>query len=369
MIRLLDRLAGPLLRMVDAEDAHRLAVLGLKFPVFAEKAEEDPRLAVRAIRLDFPNPIGMAAGFDKHAEVPDSLLKLGFGFVEIGTVTPRPQAGNPRPRLFRLPSDEAVINRLGFNSQGADAVLRRLAARKRQRGIVGVNIGANKESADRIADYVSLVGSLAAVADYFAVNISSPNTPGLRDLQQAGALDELLGRVMDAREAAHTGKPAVLIKIAPDLTLRELDDVIVATRRHQIDGMIIGNTTVTRPATLRDKRTAMEAGGLSGRPLFPLATRMLAETYIRVEGAFPLVGVGGIDSGEAAIAKIKAGAALIQIYSALVFHGIDLIPRIKSALLNTLARSGPAEIQALVGVDAAAMTRQPWPVPQSQQPH
>jgi dihydroorotate dehydrogenase len=363
VIGLVDRLARPLLHMFDAEDAHRLAICALKFPVFADRASDDPRLAVRAFRLDFPNPIGMAAGFDKHAEVPDALLKLGFGFVEIGTVTPRPQVGNPRPRLFRLPSDEAVINRLGFNSQGADAVLRRLAARIKERGIVGANIGANKDSVDRIADYVDLTGTLAPVIDYFAVNISSPNTPGLRELQQAGRFDELLVRVMEAREQASTeaGKPPVLIKIAPDLGLRELDDIVGPARRHHVDGMIIGNTTVTRPATLRDKGTAMETGGLSGRPLFPLATRMLAETYVRVEGAFPLIGVGGIDSGEAALAKIRAGATLIQLYSALLFHGIGLVARIKSELSNALARGGHAGVGAFIGADAVAMTGEPWP--------
>jgi dihydroorotate dehydrogenase len=365
VIGLLDWLVRPLLGALDAEDAHRFAIHALKFPVFANKDADDPRLAVGAFRLNFPNPIGMAAGFDKHAEVPDALLNLGFGFVEIGTVTPRPQAGNPRPRLFRLPSDAAVINRLGFNSQGAEAVLRRLAARTSRRGIVGANIGANRDSTDRIADYVKLIEILAPVASYFTVNISSPNTPGLRELQQAGRLDELLARVMNARERAsrEAGTPPLLIKIAPDLTLRELDDVISAARRHNVDGMIIGNTTVARPATLRDKKTAMEAGGLSGRPLFPLATRMLAESYVRIEGTFPLIGVGGIDSGAAAIAKIRAGATLIQIYSALVFHGVRLIARIKSELVNVLAQGGHAGIKALVGADTAAITREPWPPP------
>jgi dihydroorotate dehydrogenase len=352
-----------LLRLLDEENAHRVAIRGLKFPVFANRTGDDPRLAVRACRLDFSNPIGMAAGFDKHAEVPDALLKLGFGFVEIGTVTPRPQEGNPRPRVFRLPDDDAVINRLGFNSEGAGAVLRRLAMRTRRRGIVGANIGANKESADRVADYVGLIGTFAPVVDYLTVNISSPNTPGLRDLQQAGRLDALLAQVMDAREKAGRGNgaPPVLLKIAPDLTLRELDDIIGAARRHHVDGMIIGNTTVTRPVTLRDKRTGMEAGGLSGRPLFPLATRMLAETYVRVEGAFPLIGVGGIDSGKAALAKIRAGATLIQLYSALVFHGIDLIARIKSELVDALAHGGHSGIGALVGADAVAVTGERWP--------
>lgn len=361
MIGLLESLARPLLRMLDPEDAHRLALLGLKIPPLVKLTADDPRLAVRAFGLDFPNPVGMAAGFDKHGEVPDALLKLGFGFVEIGTVTPLPQSGNPRPRLFRLDRDQAVINRLGFNSEGAAAVLRRLAARANKGGIVGVNIGANKDSADRIADYVRLIETFAPVASYFSVNISSPNTPGLRKLQQRKMFDELLMRVVEARSRASGKKPTpLLIKVAPDLALGELDDVVAAARRRHIDGMIIGNTTVARPPTLRDA-AAREAGGLSGRPLFALATRMLAETYVRVEGAFPLIGVGGIDSGQAAIAKIRAGASLIELYSALVFHGLGLIATIKSELSDALRRGGCARIGELVGADATAITAENWP--------
>jgi dihydroorotate dehydrogenase len=363
VIGLFDSLARPMLRMLDPEDAHRLAIHALKFPPFVKLVADDPRLAVRAFGLNFPNPVGMAAGFDKNAEVPGALLKLGFGFVEVGTVTPLPQAGNPRPRLFRLNRDQGVINRLGFNSEGADAVLRRLAARANEAGIVGVNIGANKESADRIADYVRLIETFAPVASYFTVNISSPNTPGLRELQRAKLLDSLLARVVDARArmSREAGPTPVLIKIAPDLTLNELDDLVGAARRHRVDGMIIGNTTLARPQGLRDPATAREAGGLSGRPLFALATRMLAETYVRVEGAFPLIGVGGIDSGEAALAKIRAGACLIQLYSALVFHGLRLVTTIKSELSDTLRRHGRARLDELVGADAAAITAEKWP--------
>jgi dihydroorotate dehydrogenase len=363
VIGLLEAFARPLLRMLDAEDAHRLAVYALKFPPFVKLVADDPRLAVRAFGLNFPNPIGMAAGFDKHAEVPDALLKLGFGFVEVGTVTPVPQSGNPRPRVFRLPHDQGVINRLGFNSEGADAVLRRLAARASAGGIVGVNVGANRESVDRIADYVRLIETFAPVVGYFSVNISSPNTPGLRELQQAKMFDELLARVMDARArmSREAGITPVLIKIAPDLTLSELDDLVGGARRHRVDGMIVGNTTLARPPTLRDQATAKEAGGLSGRPLFTRATRMLAETYVRVEGAFPLIGVGGIDSGATALAKIRAGACLIQLYSALVFHGLRLVAGIKSDLSNELRRGGHAGIDELVGADAAAMTAETWP--------
>jgi dihydroorotate dehydrogenase len=362
VIGLLESLARPVLRMLDPEDAHRLAIQALKLPPFGKPVADDPRLAVRAFGLNFPNPVGMAAGFDKHAEVPDALLKLGFGFVEVGTVTPLPQSGNPRPRLFRLDRDEGVINRLGFNSEGAAAVLRRLAARANEGGIVGVNIGANRESADRIADYVRLIETFAPVASYFSINISSPNTPGLRELQQAKMLDHLLARVVEARTRMSrvAGTTPLLVKIAPDLTLGELDDIVGAARRHRVDGMIIGNTTVARPA-LRDQATAREAGGLSGRPLFALATRMLAETYVRVEGAFPLVGVGGIDSGETAVAKIRAGACLIELYSALVFHGLRLVATIKSELSEALRRGGQARIDELVGTDAAAMTAETWP--------
>jgi dihydroorotate dehydrogenase len=364
VIGLFDAIARPMLRMLDPEDAHRLAIHALKFPPWVKLVADDPRLAVRAFGLNFPNPVGLAAGFDKHGEVPDALLKLGFGFVEVGTVTPLPQVGNPRPRVFRLNRDQGVINRLGFNSEGADAVLRRLAARASAGGIVGVNIGANKDSADRIADYVRSIETFAPVVSYFSVNISSPNTPGLRELQRAGVLEDLLARVVDARArmSRAAGTTPVLIKIAPDLTLNELDDIVGAARRHRVDGMIIGNTTVTRPQSLRDQVIAGEAGGLSGRPLFALATRMLAETYVRVEGAFPLIGVGGIDSGEAALAKIRAGACLIQLYTALVFHGVRLVAAIKSELSNVLHRHGHAELDELVGADAAAITAEKWPV-------
>jgi dihydroorotate dehydrogenase len=363
VIGLLESLARPLLRMLDPEDAHRLAIQALKVPPFVKVVADDPRLAVRAFGLDFPNPIGMAAGFDKHGEVPDALLKLGFAFVEVGTVTPMPQSGNPRPRVFRLNRDQAVINRLGFNSDGAVAVRSRLAARAENGGIVGLNIGANRDSTDRIADYVRLIETLAPVASYFSVNISSPNTPGLRGLQQGEMLDSLLARVMEARTrvSRETGTIPLLIKIAPDLTLAELDDIVSAARKHRIDGMIVGNTTLARPPTLRERPIATEAGGLSGRPLFALATRMLAETYVRVEGAFPLIGVGGIDSGEAAVAKIRAGACLVELYSALVFHGLQLVATIKSELSDALRRGGWSRIDQLVGLDATKLTAQSWP--------
>jgi dihydroorotate dehydrogenase len=319
---------------------------------------------VRAFGLNFPNPIGMAAGFDKNAEVSDALLRLGFGFVEIGTVTPKPQTGNPRPRIFRLERDEAVVNRLGFNNDGAEAVLRRLAARAHRGGIVGVNVGANKDSPDRTADYVSLIETFAPVASYFTVNVSSPNTPGLRNLQQAQALDDLLARVIDARERVrqNAGDSPVLLKIAPDLSLAELDDVVHIARSRRVDGMIVTNTTLARPSTLREQLRAKQSGGMSGRPLFRLSTRMVAETYVRAEGAFPLIGVGGIDSGGAALTKIRAGASLIQLYSALIYKGVGLVDDIKSDLSSTLLRTGRDSLSEIVGADAATITAEDWPV-------
>jgi dihydroorotate dehydrogenase len=361
VIGLFDRLARPLLRALDPEDAHALSLQALKYAPLIRNVTHDQRLGVRAFGLNYPNPIGIAAGYDKGGDVPDALLRLGFGFVEVGTITPRPQPGNPRPRLFRLDADEGVINRLGFNSPGADAVLARLATRTGG-GIVGVNVGANRDTADRGADYVRLIEMFAPVASYFTVNVSSPNTPGLRDLQQARALDDLLARVVAARERAalRGGATPVLLKIAPDLTLSELDDVVAVARRRRVDGMIVGNTTVSRPASLRDPK-GKEAGGLSGKPLFQLATRMLAETFVRAENVFPLIGVGGIDSGAAAVAKLRAGASLVQFYSGLVFRGLGLIGEIKAELLRALEASRVAGLADLAGVDAPAITGEAWP--------
>jgi dihydroorotate dehydrogenase len=356
------RLARPFLHALDPEDAHRLAVGMLKFAPLPAAAPDDKRLAVRAFGLNFPNPIGIAAGFDKNAEVPDALFRLGFGFVEAGTITPLPQPGNARPRVFRLDADQGVINRLGFNSEGAAAVLRRLAARAPAGGVVGINVGANKDAPDRIADYVELIERFASVASYVAVNISSPNTPGLRNMQQAAVLDDLLARVIDARErvAPQAGPTPVLLKIAPDLTLGDLDDVVGIARSRRVDGMIVGNTTVSRPR-LRDAEKAKEQGGLSGRPLFALSNRILAETYVRVEGVFPLIGAGGIDSGAAALAKIRAGATLVQLYSGLVFRGLGLIADIKKTLLATLERDRKASLADYIGADAASVTAENWP--------
>ncbi|HEX9215197.1 MAG TPA: quinone-dependent dihydroorotate dehydrogenase [Bradyrhizobium sp.] len=363
MIRAFDALSLPVLRWLDPEDAHRLAIQGLRFLPPGKPRLDDPKLAVRAFGLNFPNPIGMAAGFDKSAEVPDALLRLGFGFVEIGSVTPKPQAGNPRPRLFRLERDEAVINRMGFNNDGAEVALRRLAARAQHGGLVGVNVGANKDSPDRVADYVKLIETFAPVASYFTVNVSSPNTPGLRNLQEGALLDDLLAKVIDARERVRqkAGDTPVLLKIAPDLSLAQLDDVVQVARSRRVDGMIVSNTTIARPSTLREEMRAKEQGGLSGRPLFRLSTRMVAETYVRVEGAFPLIGVGGVDSGGAALTKIRAGASLIQLYSSLVYKGLGLVDEIKRDLTSTLLRTGRDSLSEIVGADAATLTAEDWP--------
>ncbi len=363
MIDFFERLTRPFLQAIDPEDAHGLTITMLKYAPLPKAAADDKRLAVRAFGLNFPNPVGVPAGLDKNAEIPDALLRLGFGFVEVGTVTPLPQRGNPRPRVFRLEADRGVINRLGFNSQGGQVVLKRLAARAAGGGIVGVNIGANKDSRERVVDYVSMIKQFAQVASYVTINISSPNTPGLRELQQAEALDDLLARVIEARDhvSRDAGPTPVLLKIAPDLSLAQLDDVVGVARARRVDGMIVGNTTVARPPSLRERAKAKEAGGLSGHPLFPLATRMLAETFVRIEGVFPLIGVGGIDSGAAALAKFRAGASLVQVYSGLVFRGLGLLGEIKSALLAALSRGGLQSLVELTGADAAAVTAEPWP--------
>jgi dihydroorotate dehydrogenase len=346
----------------DPERAHELAVKTLELGLYPRASgPDDSRLRQTVFGLDFPNPIGMAAGFDKNAKVPRELLAMGFGFVEVGTLTPRPQPGNPAPRIFRSATERAIVNRLGFNNDGHDAALVRL--RSRPSGIVGVNIGAGKDSADRVADYVQGIERFRSVASYFTVNVSSPNTPGLRDLQEAKSLDDLLARVVEARDHANrrAGPVPVLLKVAPDLSLSQLDDVVGVARKHRVDGMIVGNTTISRPQSLRDRDRGKEIGGLSGRPLFKLSTRMLAETYVRAEGAFPLIGVGGIDSGSTAIAKIKAGASLLQLYTGLVYRGLGLVDQIKSDLVAALKRGQRDSLSSMVGSDAAAITAESWP--------
>lgn len=348
MLSLLD-FALPLARRLDPEDAHRLAVRALATLPFPRAARDDSRLAVSAFGLLFPNPVGLAAGFDKNAEVPDAALRLGFGFVEVGTLTPRPQAGNPRPRVFRLTADEGLINRLGFNNEGVEAARTRLGARGGLTGIVGVNVGANRDSRDRIADYAKGIERLAPFASYLTVNVSSPNTPGLRELQAGALLDDLLARAIEARDRTAPSKP-MLVKISPDLSLAELDDLVAVAKRRGIDGMIVSNTTVSRARDLRDPN-AHEPGGLSGRPLFALSTWMLSEAYQRVERAFPLVGVGGIDSVEAAWRKIRAGASLLQLYTGLTYKGLGLVRTIKQGLLDRLVRGGHRSLGEIVGID------------------
>ena len=357
MISRLFPLARPLLHALDPETAHNLTLKALGLMPPGSPATADPMLAQRLFGLSFPNPVGLAAGFDKNAEVPDAMLRQSFGFVEVGTLTPKPQDGNPRPRLFRLSADQAVINRFGFNNEGHAAAHARLARRIGRPGIVGVNIGANKDAPDRAADYAAGIAAFSDLADYFTVNVSSPNTPGLRDLQARDALDDLLARVMDARDAAPRRRP-VLLKIAPDLALEGLDDAVAVARARGVDGMIVSNTTIARPSGLREATLARETGGLSGKPLFTLSTRMLAETWLRVESAFPLVGAGGIDSPETALAKIRAGASLIQLYSALVYQGTELVVRIVKGLREAAAATPGTSIAALVGKDAEAVTKE-----------
>ncbi len=361
MIEFLDALTRALLLRLDAELAHRLAVGALALLPLPSAPPDDPSLTVEAFGLSFPNPIGLAAGFDKNADVPGKILRFGFGFAEIGTVTPRPQPGNPRPRVFRLRSERAIINRYGFNSAGHDHVAQRLAqfcksraVRPAARGLVAVNLGANKDSADRVGDYIAGIKVFAALADLFVINISSPNTPGLRDLQHTDALDDLLARTLAARDEAAqaSGRKPLLVKIAPDLTQRELDSIIGVARARAIDGLIISNTTLARPAALRDRVTAAEQGGLSGRPLFEASTRLLAQAFLRVEGQFPLIGVGGVESAATAVAKIEAGATLIELYSALVYEGLGLVASIKRGLVAQLAEGRYRHLSEATGAKA-----------------
>jgi dihydroorotate dehydrogenase len=346
-------LLRPLLWALPSETAHRLALAALAAGLVGRADAPDPPILRQQLwGMEFPNPLGMAAGFDKDAQVPDALLRLGFGFTEIGTVTPRPQPGNAKPRLFRLAADAALINRLGFNSGGLDRVVSRLRARGRRAGIVGVNVGKNRDSTDAVADYAEGVQRTAALADYLVVNISSPNTPGLRALQARVMLEKLLCDVLAAR-AISGASPPLLVKIAPDLSAEECADIAAVALATGVDGIIVANTTVERPPSLRSPQAA-EAGGLSGRPLFELSTAVLAEMYRLTEGRLPLIGVGGVASAADAYAKIRAGASLVQLYSALVFAGPALVGRIKTGLAELLRHDGFTSIGDAVGADHAA---------------
>ncbi len=350
----LAKVAGPVLKCLPAETAHRAAINGLKIAPPAKALSPDPRLAVEVLGLKVPNPLGLAAGFDKNAEVPGAMLKLGFGFVEVGTLTPRPQDGNARPRLFRLREDGAVINRFGFNNEGFERARARLARRSPglAMGVLGVNLGANKDATDRAADYVLGVRIFAGLADYLTINISSPNTPGLRDLQRREALDDLITRVVGARDETEPRRP-LMLKIAPDLDARGLEDIVATALTRRIDGLIISNTTVARPATLTS-RNRSESGGLSGRPLFEPSTRLLAQAYLLTGGAMPLIGCGGVEDAETALAKIEAGANLVQLYTGLALKGAEIVEEILNGLSRAVEARGVNRIGELVGARAGA---------------
>jgi dihydroorotate dehydrogenase len=343
---------GTLIRTLEPERAHRLTIRALRGGLLPHAAaSNDPILETKLWDLSFANPIGLAAGFDKNAEVPDAMLALGFGFVEVGTVTPEPQPGNPRPRLFRLPEDAAVINRMGFNNDGIAAAARRLVRRREavRTGLVGANVGPNKGLADPAAACAAAVGSLCAHVDYLVVNVSSPNTPGLRALQRRAELARLLDAAREGRDAAGSTTP-LLVKVAPDLSGEERAEIAEVVLQAGIDGLVATNTTISRPASLVGRHCG-EAGGLSGAPLFELSTQVLADFYRLTEGRLPLIGVGGIASGAQAYAKIRSGASLVQLYTALVYHGPALVTRIARELAELLRRDGFASVADAVGAD------------------
>jgi dihydroorotate dehydrogenase len=347
------RVVRPLLLRLDPERAHRAAIMALRLGlVKAQREPDDPVLACRVMGREFPNPIGLAAGFDKDAEALDALLDMGFGFVEAGSVTPRPQPGNPRPRLFRLTEDAAVINRYGFNSQGLEAFVARLQRRAR-RGIVGANVGKNRNTEDAAADYVTGIEAVCGLADYLVCNVSSPNTPGLRGLQARAPIEQLFARVLQARRRSAPDPqrlPPLLAKVGPDLTEEQVFDIAEAAIAAGIDGLIVGNTTLERPPGLRSRHKT-EAGGLSGRPLTGQANACLTAMYRYTRGRIALIGCGGIASGADAYARIRAGADLVQLYSALVFQGPALVQRIKRELARLLRADGFVRVADAVGID------------------
>ena len=343
--------ATALMRTLPAETAHRTTIKALKTglgPVTVKKP--DPVLSINVGGLELSNPVGLAPGFDKDAEVPDAMLAAGFGFVECGTVTPMPQVGNPKPRLFRLTEDNAVINRMGFNNSGLDIFKKRLQSRQGNGGIVGANLGANKDSTDRIADYVTGLSALWGLADYFTINISSPNTPGLRDLQASDAMDDLLGRVQEARTRLTGDKPSppIFLKVAPDLDHAQVERITDQARSYGMNAIIVSNTTIDRPDSLKSEHKG-EAGGLSGAPLFKKSTRMLKEFAAAADGRIDLIGVGGISNGGEAYAKIRAGAKAVQLYSALVYGGPGLVMDIREDLTQRLKADGFTSLEDAVG--------------------
>jgi dihydroorotate dehydrogenase len=343
--------AIPLLRWMDPERAHRLALKALRSGLAGRDSRaDDPALAVDVMGLHFSNPIGLAAGFDKNALAATALMRLGFGFVETGTVTPRPQFGNPLPRLFRLEADRAVINRNGFNNDGLEAYLARFGAVPPGAVPLGANVGINKDNADPERDYPALIAAVAQRADYIVINVSSPNTPGLRDLQSEARLKSILAAV----NRAVPRRPPLLVKIAPDLADAGIAAVVETCVAGGVQGLIVSNTTISRPAGLRSAN-AMQAGGLSGAPLFALSTRVLARTYLLARGRLALIGVGGVQTGAHALAKIQAGADLVQLYSEFAYAGPALIPRLKRELLAALRQAGFAQVRDAVGTDATRL--------------
>ncbi len=341
-------LIRPALFLIDAETAHGLSLAALRMMPLSQAAAPDAVLAQTVAGMAFPNPVGLAPGYDKNAEVARMILRLGFGFTEVGTLTPLAQAGNPRPRLFRLPEDKAVINRMGFNNEGHAAAALRLSAWRRSAsdGVLGINIGANKDSEDRVADYVAGVVAMAPLADYLTVNISSPNTPGLRALQDKSALDDLLAAVM----AARNGATPIFLKVAPDLERADIDDIVEISLKHKVAALIVSNTTISRPP-LKSHHSG-ESGGLSGAPLRDMAQQRLRDFRQSSGGEMPLIGVGGISSAEDAYARIRAGASLVQLYSALVFEGPGLAKAINRGLARLLKRDGFVNIAEAVGIDS-----------------
>ncbi len=348
-MKVLDALAASTLRRLDPERAHGLALQALEFGLgVADEGPRDPILATRLLGMALPNPIGLAAGFDKDARAIRGLARAGFGFVECGTTTPRPQSGNPKPRLFRLAEDGAVINRMGFNNAGVEAFAKRLGSRVG--GVVGANLGANKDSVDRVADYIHGLERLWGLADYFTLNISSPNTPGLRELQGREALEEMLARVVDARNGLVAGgaNPPLFLKISPDLAEGDIDDIVETAVRHGLEGLIVSNTTLARPRSLTGSARE-EAGGLSGAPLMGPSTRLLRQVFLAAKGRLRLIGVGGVASGADAYAKIRAGADAVQLYTALALRGPSLVGEIRRDLAACLRADGFGSVSEAVG--------------------